>query len=162
MKILIFLICLASTAQGYEGFHCIPSLRQTRIQVLVKESNIELLVVNAGGYAFMPQFDNGGTQFSLPFSKMQAEDLAGLSEAFIFSWPKERCNVDSARYVVDCSGEAAQVVNGIKTYGISTTEVTEKTRDALYEKRKFRLSAEKDNIYFVNLEFFTQNCEKFN
>ena len=161
MKTLIFLLSLATTAHGYDGFHCIPSLRQTRLQVLVKDFNVELLVVNAGGYAFMPQFDSGGAQFSLSFNKMQAEDLAGLSEAFIFSWPKEKCSVDSTRFVVDCSGEAAQTVNGIKTYGISTTEVTEKTRDALYEKRKFRMSAEKDNIYFVNMEFYVQSCEKF-
>lgn len=161
MKFVLLILLMSGSAFSYEGFHCIPSLRQTRIQVLVKEKNIELLVVNPDGYDFMPQFDSGA-KFSLAFNKMQAEDLKDFSDAFIYTWPREKCNLDASNFTVNCSGEAINKVQAIKSYGISTTEVTEKTHGGeIYEKRKFRLSAEKDNMYFVNLEFYKQNCESF-
>lgn len=150
------------SAQAYEGFRCIPSLRQTRIQVLKRDKKIEVLVVNPSGYDFMPQFDAAGTAFSIAFNKMQAEDLRNLGDGFIYSWPEEKCKLDTALLTVSCSGEAEGAVPAIKSYGLSTAEITEKYDNDVYEKRRFRLSVENMNTYFVNLEFYKQNCEKFN
>jgi hypothetical protein len=69
--------------------------------------------------------------------------------------------MDDKNFVVNCSGEATSTVNGIKAYGISTTEVSEKYQGETYQKRRFRINVEKDNLYFVNLEYYTQNCESF-
>lgn len=160
MKLFLAILILPLISNAKEGFHCIPSLRQTRIQVLDKGESIELLVVNPDGYDFMPQFD-AGSRYSLAFNKMQATDLEGLKDYFIYSWSKKDCKLDSGNFVINCSGEALTKVNNIKSFGVGTTEVTEKTQDRQYEKRKFRLNVEKDNLYFVNLEFYMQNCAKF-
>lgn len=162
MKKLIFLLTfyLSCFAGAFEGFRCIPSLRQTRLQVLVTGNNIELRIINPAGYEFMPQFDPG-SQFTLAFNKIQAQDLAELGDGFAFIWPRSRCRLDAAGFVVNCDGEALNKVGTIKSFGISTTEITEKHRDEPFEKRKFRLNVEKDNLYFTSLEFYNQNCEKF-
>jgi hypothetical protein len=162
MKIVFLILLVSQITQAHEGFRCIPSLRETRIQVLVKEKNIEVMVVNAGGYDFMPQFSTPSSAFSLAFNKMQAEDLKDLGEAFAFSWPKDKCELDSANFTVNCQGEAQQKVKNIVSYGVSSSEITEKYRSETYEKRRIRLAVEKDNIYFINLEYYKQNCEKFN
>ncbi|MEQ1724087.1 MAG: hypothetical protein ABL930_13005 [Pseudobdellovibrio sp.] len=162
MKLALLFIFAAQITQAYEGFRCIPSLRETRIQVLVKEKNIEVMVVNAGGYDFMPQFSTPSSAFGLAFNKMQAEDLKDLAEAFTFSWPKDKCELDSQNFTVNCQGEAQQKVKSVASYGVSSTQITEKYQTETYEKRRFRLAVEKDNMYFVNLEYYKQNCEKFN
>ena len=148
-------------AFSYEGFRCIPSLRQTRIQVLVVGENIEILVVNPSGYEFMPQFDGAGSQYSLAFNRMQAEDLKELGDGFIFKWPKEKCTLKPENFEVNCEGLATNQIGPIKSFGFTTTEITEKTNSDVFEKRKYRFSAEKDNLYFASLEFYKQTCEKF-
>lgn len=148
-------------AFSYEGFRCIPSLRQTRIQVLVVGENIEILVVNPSGYEFMPQFDGAGSQYSLAFNRMQAEDLKEFGDGFIFKWPKEKCKLNTADFDINCEGLAANQIGPIKSFGLTTTQITEKSNSGSYEKRKFRFSAEKDNLYFASLEFFNQTCVKF-
>jgi hypothetical protein len=160
--VLAGLFFITVSSQAYEGFRCIPSLRQTRVQVLKKDKKIELMVVNPSGYDFMPQFDAAGSAFSISFNKMQAEDLKSLGDGFTYSWPEEKCKIDTDNLTVSCSGEAEGAVPAIKSYGLSTTEVTEKYEKDVYEKRRFRLSVENSNTYFVNLEFYKQNCEKFN
>ena len=162
MKLITFILLFSQTSFSYEGFRCIPSLRETRIQVLVKEKNIEVLVVNAAGYHFMPQFSTPASAFNLSFNKMQAEDLMDLGDAFMFSWPKDKCELDSGNFTLNCQGEAVQKVKSVASYGISSTEITEKYQNESYKKRRYRLAVEKDNIYFVNLEYYTKNCEKFN
>lgn len=157
----LILISLSHNAFAYEGFRCIPSLRQTRIQVLVAGDNIEILVVNPSGYEFMPQFDGSGSQYSLAFNRMQAEDLKDLGDGFIFKWPKNKCVLKSDNLEINCEGPALNQIGPIKSFGLTTTEITEKSNSGLYEKRKFRFSAEKDNLYFASLEFYKQNCEQF-
>jgi hypothetical protein len=157
---LLFLF-VAPSSFAYEGFRCAPSLRETRFQVLVKDQNVEIRVANPLGYKFMPQFSSPLSVFNLSFAKMQGEDLSGLGESFAFSWPREKCDLETDDLMITCQGEAQEMVNGIKSYGISTTEITEKYQREKFEKRRFRLSVEKENLYFVNLEFFKQNCEKF-
>lgn len=158
---LVFLLLLPLSAISYEGFRCIPSLRQTRLQVLVVGEHLEIMVVNPSGYEFMPQFDGAGSQYSLAFNRMQAEDLKEFGSGFTFRWPKEKCTLNSENFEVNCEGLALNQIGPIKSYGFTTTEVTEKIKSDVYEKRKFRFSAEKDNFYFASLEFYKQTCEKF-
>lgn len=160
--IFLFLMSASINAYSYEGFRCIPSLRETRFQVLVQKEEVQLLVVNAMGYEFMPQFDGPQSVFNFSFNKMQGEDLKDLGDSFIFSWPKEACQVDSDKFIVNCRGEAKTAVKNIKSFGLTTTEITEKYDGQVYEKRKFRLSLEQGNIYFIALQFDTKSCEKFN
>ena len=165
MKNLTVFLLLAlniSIAQAYEGFRCIPSMRETRIQVLVQGEEIQFLVINAMGYDFMPQFDGPSSVFNISFNKMQGEDLKDLGDSFTFSWPKESCKLDSKHFTISCRSEAKALVKSVKSYGVTTTEVTEKYENETYEKRRFRLSLEKDNMYFVSLQFDTKFCEKFN
>lgn len=152
---------LSQNVFAYEGFRCIPSIRQTRIQVLVVGENIEILVVNPSGYEFMPQFDGAGSQYSLAFNRMQAEDLKELGDGFIFKWPREKCTLNSDNFEINCEGLATNQIGAIRSYGLTTTEIAEKSKLGSYEKRKFRFSAEKENMYFASLEFYKQTCEKF-
>jgi hypothetical protein len=163
MKLLITsLILFTSTAFSYEGFHCVPSMRETRMQVLVQNDEVQVLVVNPAGYEFMPQFDGPHSIFNISFNKMQGEDLKDLGDSFVFAWPKSACQIDSDKFTVSCRSEAKAAVKGIKSFGLTTTEVTEKYESETYEKRKFRLSLEQGNVYFVALQFDTKFCSKFN
>lgn len=159
--IFVALVLFSSGAFSYEGFQCVPSLRETRIQVLVQNDEVQMLVVNPSGYNFMPQFDGPNSVFNISFNKMQGEDLKELGDSFIFSWPKSACRVDSEKFIISCGGEAKVAIKGVKSFGITTTEVVEKHENETYEKRKFRLSLEKNNIYFVALQFDTKSCAKF-
>ncbi len=162
MKTIIFLFSLISIqAMAVEGFHCVPSARATRIQVLVQEKNVEVLVTNPMGYNFMPQFESQGTSFQISFNNMQAKDLIELAQQFSFSWPKENCTFDSEKFKVSCKGAAEKLVNSIQGLGISTTEITEKYNEDIYNKRRFRFTVLKDNTYFVSQEYDIKNCEKF-
>lgn len=173
MKINLFIISflvLIFASQGYsahavvssfEGFRCIPSMRETRVQVLVQKDEVQLSITNPMGYDFMPQFDGAQSIFNFSFNKMQGEDLKDLGEFFTFSWLKESCKLDSENFTVNCRSQAQADVKGIQSFGLTTTEITEKYDGESYEKRKFRLSLEKGNIYFVSLEFDKKSCEKF-
>lgn len=157
---MVFLF--GALASAYEGFRCIPSMRETRIQVLVVDQNIQILVNNGMGYNFMPQFDGPSSIFNLSFNKMQGEDLKDLGDSFMFNWPKSACVLNTDRFTIVCRSEASNQVKSIKSFGITTAEITEKYEQDVYEKRRFRLALEKDNIYFVALEFNSKSCEKFN
>lgn len=163
-KIVLFVLLSLSTLtlQAYEGFQCVPSLRETRLQILVQGEDINLTVTNAMGYDFMPQFDGPSSIFNISWHKMQGEDLKDLGDSFTFSWPKSSCQLDTENFKINCRSEAKALVKSVKSYGLTTTEVTERYEDDTYEKRRFRLSLEKVNMYFVSLEFNKQNCEKFN
>src|SRR3954470_3708865 len=101
MKNLItffFFLSFFSSAFAYDGFRCIPSLRDSRIQVLVIDNFVEVKVINGSGYKFMPQFSAPASQFNLAFFKMQAEDLSGLGDMFAYRWPRDKCELDSKNY----------------------------------------------------------------
>ncbi len=148
-------------ALAYEGFYCFPSFKSTRMEVLVKENKIQLTVVNPMGYKFMPQFSSAGSVFNLSWFRMQGEDLEGLGDRYFYSWPREKCELDSKNFLINCQGEAFEAVSDIKSYGLSTTEIIERYQGEDYEKRRFRQTLDKENIYFVDFEFHTKNCEAF-
>jgi hypothetical protein len=144
---------------AYEGFYCFPSFKSTRMEVLVKEDKVQLTVVNPMGYKFMPQFGSAGSVFNLSWFRMQGEDLEGLGDKYFFSWPREKCQIDSKNFLINCQGEAIEVVSDIKSFGLSTTEIIERYQGDVYEKRRFRQTLDKENIYFVDFEYHTRNCE---
>lgn len=148
-------------AQAVDGFRCVPSFRDTRFQVAAVDQKIEIRITNPSGYKFMPQFDGPFSQFDGAFNEMQAKDLEGLGNSFTIKWPKENCKMDTGKFTLSCSGISEISVPAMKSYGLTTTEITESYENKIYEKRKFRISLEKDNIYFVSLKFDTKTCEKF-
>ncbi len=148
-------------SQAVDGFRCVPSFRDTRFQVLKTEQKVEVLVTNPSGYKFMPQFDGPSSQFHVAFNEMQAKDLVGLGNVFTLKWPKENCKMDTSKFTLSCSGISEISVPGMKSYGLTTTGITETYESEIYEKRKFRISLEKENFYFVSLQFDTKTCEKF-
>lgn len=158
---VFFSFNLRAQAQPVDGFRCVPSFRDTRFQVLKTEQKIEVLVTNPSGYKFMPQFDGPSSQFHVAFNEMQAKDLVGLGNVFTLKWPKENCKIDTSKFTLSCSGSSEISVPGMKSYGLTTTEITETYESEIYEKRKFRISLEKENFYFVSLQFDTKTCEKF-
>ena len=148
-------------AQAVQGFRCFPSMRETRLQVLVKDNTIEALISNPMGYEFMPQFDGTSSAFQLAFHKMQADDLKSLGEQFSITWPKDKCQLDVNTFNLDCDGTSEISKSDVKSYGVSTTQISETYAEDSYQKRKFRFSLEKDNFYFVSLQFDIKSCEKF-
>ena len=162
IRLFIGLYLISFSATAYEGFLCVPSIRESRIQVLVVKDDIQVLVNNPSGYDFMPQFDGPSSIFNISFNKMQGEDLKELGDSFSFQWPKTACQLDVEQFTVSCRSEAANLVKSIRSFGITTTEVTEKYDGEIYQKLKFRLSLEKDNLYFVSLQFNKKSCQKFN
>lgn len=159
--VLLLGILFAAPAKAYEGFRCFPSFRETRLQILVKDDKIEALVTTPMGYQFMPQFDNPGSIYNLAFNKMQGEDLKSLGEQFLITWPKEKCKLNPEKFTVDCDGISEISKPEVKSYGLTTTAITETYAEAIYQKQRYRFSLEKDNFYFVALEFNAKSCEKF-
>jgi len=162
LPVLFGILMLTSfRAQAVQGFRCFPSMRETRLQVLVKDNTIEALISNPMGYEFMPQFDGTSSAFQLAFHKMQADDLKSLGEQFSITWPKDKCQLDVNTFNLDCDGTSEISKSDVKSYGVSTTQISETYAEDSYQKRKFRFSLEKDNFYFVSLQFDIKSCEKF-
>ncbi len=158
-RILGFLF-LSTQLNAYEGFRCIPSIRDTRLQVMVRDNQIEALITNGMGYEFMPQFEGPSSAYLISFNKMQAADLKDIGDMISLKWPKEKCTLDTEKFTLTCSGIAESSVKSIEGLGLTTTEITEKYETETYAKRKFRFSLHKDNYYFVSLVFDIKNCEK--
>lgn len=163
LKILcsLSILLISQSSFAINGFRCNPSMKETRIQVIEKEGRVEVLVSTPMGYEFMPQFEAPMSAFNLDFFKMQAEDLRGLGDSFVYSWDLKNCILKASEFNVQCDGEIKNLTNDIGAFGISTSEITEKSNEMNSEKRKFRMIFEKDNIYFVSLVFDTKNCEIF-
>lgn len=162
MKIFILSLFLSFGVYAYEGFRCAPSPKQTRVQILVVDNKIEMYVANPMGYDFMPQIEGPTAPFNFSFNKMQTDDLKDLANVFTFSWPKSQCQMDVKNFTIQCQLESLNKVGDIKSLGLSTIEVSEKNADQIYKKRRFRLSVDKGNIYFVSLEFPVESCSAFN
>lgn len=162
MKIFILIYIFSSSVLAYEGFRCMSSPKQTRVQFLVVNEKIEMYVANPMGYDFMPQFEGPSSPFNFSFNKMQADDLKDLGSTFTFTWPKNECHLDTKIFTIHCQSQSLNKVGEIKSLGITTTEISEKNADLNYNKRRFRLSVDKENIYFVTLEFPLESCVAFN
>jgi hypothetical protein len=159
--ILLFMTMLPNSGWAAVGFHCVPSMRDSRLQVLVLAETVEVFVVNPMGYEFMPQFDGPSSVFTQKFNNMQGEDLKALGDSFRFVWRKEDCKVDTSLLTVNCHAPSLNKVQTVTSYGLSTTEITEKYEGEISNKRKFRFAVEKENIYFLNLLYDVNNCAIF-
>lgn len=153
-------LLMAMSAFAKEGFYCIPSIKSTWILVEKKADVFTVIVKNPMGYDQMSQFDGPTSPFTVPFQKMQFEDLKGLGNEFILEWPTEKCDYDNKEKTLFCSGAASKKSAGIESFGITTVQVTEKYKDQTYQKNRYRINFEKDgNTYFSSLEFFNTTCE---
>lgn len=161
-SVLISWMLFSMNAYSYEGFRCMPSMRETRMQVLIQNEEVQVLVVNPTGYDFMPQFEGPQSVFNISFNKMQGEDLKDLGDSFTYSWPKEACQLDVEKFILNCRSQAKAAVNNVKSFGLTTSELSEKYDGQATEKRKFRFSLEQGNTYFVSLQFDMKACTRLN
>lgn len=161
-NIFLFLsFCLLTlNLQAREGFYCIPSMRSTWIAAEKKDGFVYISVRNPMGYDYMPQVDGPISKATLPFQKMQFDDLQQLGDEFNFKWKAEKCNFQLENKTVVCSGSAEEKRNDIEALSLTTIEITEKYPDATYLKNRYRFSFEKEgNTYFASLDFFNSTCE---
>lgn len=162
MKLFFGILFLASLANADKGFYCIPSLKQTGLQVISDGKTVSVSVRNPMGYEFMPQFEGPVTAQSIPLQKMQYEDLKKLGDGFTLQWPVAACQLDAVAKSIDCDGQPLQKISDIETNLVSTTLISEKSRGQSYDKQKYRFSFEKEgNFYFVSMEFYSLNCKSF-
>jgi hypothetical protein len=163
MKNLFFAVIVTGLAQiteAREGFFCIPSMKSTWIYVEKKTDQFVVTVKNPMGYQYMGQFDGPVAPSSLPFQKMQYNDLNELSDEFSLSWPASSCEFNGDQKTLFCNGSAQKKIKAIQSNGISTIKVIEKYKTESYEKSRYRINFEKEgNTYFVSLDFFNSTCE---
>lgn len=158
--VLASLMFVAQAAQAKEGFFCIPSMKSTWIYVEKKSDQFVVTVKNPMGYQYMGQFDGPVSPSSLPFQKMQFDDLKDLSDQFSLTWPTSSCEFNAAEKTLFCNGSAQKKIAAIEAHGINTIQITEKYQTDTYQKNRYRINFEKDgNTYFVSLDFFNSTCE---
>lgn len=158
--LFIFAFLTVTVVKAKEGFYCIPSMKSTWIYVEKKSDVVVVSIKNPMGYQQMPQFDGPTAPSSLPFQKMQFDDLKALGDGFVLEWPVSQCEYNNAEKTLFCNGAATKKTAGIESYGLSTVQVTEKYLTETYQKNRYRINFEKDgNIYFSSLEFFKSTCE---
>lgn len=165
MKNFIFLLLghlITINSFAFDGFICNPSDRQTRVQFLEINDQIEIRVTNPAGYEFMPQFDGPVSKFSMGYQKFQYDSLEALGDIFTITWPKKSCALDSKKFNIKCGGDGQLSVKNIQANGIETIKVTEEYYFGTYESRKFRFSFNKEGSYlFSTLQFNIDNCKAF-
>lgn len=158
-QIFLVIFATACLVESKEGFYCIPSVKSTWIYVEKKSDVVIVVVRNPMGYQFMQQFDGPTAPSSLPFQKMQFEDLKGLGDEFVLTWPSSRCDYDNKEKTLFCNGAASQQTSGIAAYGFTTIQITEKYKLDTYQKNRYRINFGKDgNTYFTSLDFFVSSC----
>lgn len=157
--VLIFMNVVSLAASAKVGFYCIPSMKSTWIYVEKKIDVVTIVVKNPKGYDQMPQFDGPTSPVTIPFQKMQFEDLKALGDEFVLEWPIARCEYNNEEMTLFCNGVASKKSAGIESYGFNTIQITEKYKDQSYQKNRYRINFEKDgNTYFASLDFFTTTC----
>lgn len=161
MKTLFFIFFTTSTLvqATTSGLRCIPSSRSTGLYITENNEMITLTVQNPMGIEFMPQFEGPLSIADLNFLKNQQEDTLHLGDQFSFSFKKSQCQTNFSNFQVDCDGPSENSLNQFKALSLSTTITREERKKEITFKRKFRLSIEKENIYFLTYEFNLINCK---
>lgn len=164
MKTLISFLALsalfASAPALAKTITCQPDPHEAQFMVSATDKEVIVKVINPMGYSYMPQMDTVN-ESSIPFLKMQSDDLRGLGDSFEYHWAKESCSVDPTNeWFVTCNGsvKAVDTANKIPALGFTTAKSDEKSLRTDQATYKVRLTFENNNIYFVTIPAAQSFC----
>ncbi len=153
------------------GFRCIPSMKETRLQILQEstksDQGVVVRITNPMGFSMMPLLEGPVSQFQIPFLKMQAEDLQVLGDVFEIYWKKDQCQqLDWAKMRISCQGQGQLrlPVNSAKVTPMlmSSFSILEQAIDTETNFLKYRFVLEAaGNYYFVTLVYPAKSCASF-
>lgn len=160
MKYLLALLLFPLTIQA-KGFVCRPNPRDTQLSVSWNDKELSIKFLNPMGYSYMPQLETVG-EASIPFLKMQTEDLKPLDDGFTYRWPLEKCDLSRAdEKLISCNGQTkSDKETNITALGFTTAKLTEESLSGSQQSLRVRLSVavEQGNIYFVTIPFPASRC----
>ncbi|AHI05832.1 hypothetical protein BDW_06630 [Bdellovibrio bacteriovorus W] len=162
-QLLVLGFLLVPLSGFAKGVVCQPNRYSTHWMVSVQEKEVVLKVLNPMGYTFMSQMETV-SESSVPFLKLQSQDLQGLGDYFEYRWPKSQCTVsEKDQSLVRCEGKvsALQAENKIPSLGFTTARVKEESLSGQQEYHRVRAIFEKDNIYFVTIPTAVDYCRVF-
>lgn len=154
---------LCANVGNAKGIACQPNAHDTQWLISWNEKEVTLKVINPMGYAFMPQMETVG-QSSIPFLKMQSEDLKGLGDSFEYRWSRDNCTLGSPdEWLIECHGsvKSADQKNKIPSLGFTTSRLEEQSMNGKQSTYRARVLFESDNIYFVTIPTALDFCKRF-
>lgn len=164
-KLFVFIISVFLVEMSFAKtiVMCWPNQRDTRFVVDNENSDNKygFYITSPLGYDYLPQYQGPASASSLPFQKMQFDDLKSIGSSFKMIWSVDQCKyTDSFNFI--CNGEVTTSDATIKGVSVVTTTVEERTNDQLYRKIRYRLGLVKNgNTYFVTLEYPLDRCQKY-
>lgn len=162
-KLMVFAFLCAPLSGFAKGVVCQPNRYSTHWMVSVQDKEVVLKILNPMGYTFMPQMESV-SESSVPFLKLQSQDLRGLGDFFEYRWPRQSCTVsEKDPSLVRCEGKvfALQTDNKIPSLGFTTARVSEDSLSGQQEYHRVRAIFEKENIYFVTVPTAVEYCRVF-
>ncbi|QDK39089.1 hypothetical protein [Bdellovibrio sp. NC01] len=154
---LLFLLPLHTFAKGIA---CHPNLHESQVQISWNENEVIMHVENPTGYSYMPQMETVG-ESSIPFLKMQSEDLRKLGDTFEYKWSRKDCELGQTdEWLISCHAESKSD-NGITAYGFTTAKMTETSLNGKFETFRVRLILLQTNTYFVTIPTALEKCARF-
>ncbi len=159
MKYLLFL--LLPLAVQAKGFMCLPNPHDTQLSLSWNDKEVTLKILNPMGYSYMPQLETVG-EASIPFLKMQTEDLKAFDDGFTYRWPIANCDLSRAdEKLISCNGQTkTDKETNLTALGFTTAKLKEESLSGTQETLRVRTSVavEKGNIYFVTIPFPMSRC----
>lgn len=162
-QMMVFAFLLTPLSGLAKGVVCEPNRYSTHWMVSVQDKEVLLKVLNPMGYTFMPQMESV-SESSVPFLKLQSQDLQGLGDYFEYRWPRAQCKAsEKDQSLVRCEGKvfALQTENRIPSLGFTTARVSEDSLSGQQEYHRVRAIFEKENIYFVTVPTAVEYCRVF-
>ena len=163
LQVLLLSLTLLPMQSFAKGIACQPNPHDTQMMISWNEKEIILKVINPMGYSYMPQMETVG-QSSIPFLKMQSDDLKGLGDSYEYHWPREKCTIGSPdEWLISCQGSvnAVDQKNKIPSLGFTTSRLDETTLNGKQSTFRARMIFDQSNIYFVTLPIATEFCSRF-
>jgi len=164
MKILICIFALLPFFSPMKALAktltCQPDPHEAQFMISWNDKDVSLKVINPMGYSSMPQMDSVG-ESSIPFLKMQSDDLRGLGDSFEYHWAKENCSFDTNdEWLMTCNGsvKAVNPANKVQALGFTTAKLEEKSLRASQSTYRTRITFDNSNIYFVTIPSAMNFC----